>query len=1434
MADSLFDKRYRYDYIYPRGRSGETLRAVDTQDKDRPVVIKRPAALDAPPIRNGQEVSIANERRALQRLVGHSVLAALVGEGQFFVGGTAHQYIVMERAEGTMLADTLSELNAVGERLPTLEMLVIIESLLDLLQTAHSKGIIYNDVDAKHLFWSRDTYKLKVIDWGNAVFLEGDDMTPQGFSQQTDISQVGQLLYAIVTGARRADIPREANEAFTIEFGDDARRVHSRLQEIISKAVHPNPRLRYPTIAALRADLANFRAPLERERNTTIATVQERLKRDDLSKNELRTLKTMLEPALAQDEGYPLARSVQDNILDRLRDLNVSADLDMTRLYMEAGAWSRASQLLETLRDQGGSQTSGLIHFLYDASVLLSESNLSPNPIVKDAMSLMYQGKPAEAASVLMKQASPNEAENVLQWQLAERISSHAPDVLLLRPNLLRLTMALTALAEGGYDVTEARAVFSSIEKTLELMGAGNIDLPDLRDGYRSVVEQLTLVAPLLQTFAYQQDLTNKQLPLNALDRALNAAMVLTDSMHVIGKQATSSTPATMNALAASRAIDPTNTVWDDVDYLLTRLYERLQACQTYVPSADGSDLSKWLKATQTELKPFVKRLFDELLAQMVKGLDTAHKAWNVYRNAVVLANKDEAVASLLSASEAVSTLSPTLSGWFKNLRNIVENGTYIERYAVPNPIGRALADGWEAFDRGRTSEAEKLGQQAYESARNNNEQNASERLRLLGQFAREWVERNGIFSPKRTQELLDAVEGLLKPEERTLLDDFTAQMPSIETYLRAMGRGLVETFTRRSASGLRLLFMRYVFLGALDAQEGRLSDAEFWREAAIRALGDGASRHPVCVTLDDYITRKKALNEAQALLARINGKHALSELEATRRQLENNTQSKLLASGVQALRDMETALRDWQDGDFRSAGLKLEQALKNITDMERDSDISASGYRAWVLDLMSGAAELHVQSREMRQLIEQRPDEPDHRVYEAHHDLVRVTLKLLGEEYAGTLRQWRDTYDAFLSVYTSEERRTKRLERMNELFKAMFIDRHPSYGLYRHWYDVLERSPEFPAPPTMDFTPRLTPDAPLPVEDYRGRYQTDAPAPAPMRLPRFALFGLVGVLIVGVMVIAVLSNTVNTPEIAVTISATPNENVVSMVGETTETSLSALTSASEESTAQPVLTEVEFATPTPVTPTLTPTASSTPLPATPTITRTPTPTATATITLTPTETPTLPPPTATPLPPEGLQGSQDLLELFRQTLDLPFNPEVFTPLETGYRLGIGTASTDSPDGTLRIMPPVTLLNMAFGNAPASRMRGTSSEITLRTFNPSVVGEADVFFGLLLESTGGGDNIGIEVQVVGNNVINLYRIVNNERTFLSQRSVNAVIARLRLDRDLSTGDITLLYNDEAMATPIPFVAPDAPLLPVIYVKEGGVVIGISNWRVTLR
>ena len=139
MADSLFDNRYRYDYIYPRGRSGETLRAVDTQANDRPVVIKRPAPNDAPPIRAGQEVSILNERKALQTFSRTSGSDRSARQRTIFRrrhGPAVHRH-------GARAGDDCQPISCVNwlqreERLPELEMLVIIDGLLDLLQTAHS------------------------------------------------------------------------------------------------------------------------------------------------------------------------------------------------------------------------------------------------------------------------------------------------------------------------------------------------------------------------------------------------------------------------------------------------------------------------------------------------------------------------------------------------------------------------------------------------------------------------------------------------------------------------------------------------------------------------------------------------------------------------------------------------------------------------------------------------------------------------------------------------------------------------------------------------------------------------------------------------------------------------------------------------------------------------------------------------------------------------------------------------------------------------------------------------------------------------------------------------------------------------------------------------------------------------------------------------
>jgi len=1453
MADSLFDNRYRYNYIYPRGRSGETLRAVDTQNDGRKVVIKRPAPNDAPPIRAGQEVSIVNEGKALKRLSGHPNLTLLLGEGNYNVGGMLHQYIVMERAEGVIIGDVVIELSAQGERLPQLEMLIIIDHLLDLLHSAHAKDIVYNDVDAKHLFWNRESYSLKVIDWGNAIFLEGDVITPQGISRQTDISQVGELLYFIITGGHRAEIPRDASESFRLDFGQDDRLIHSRIKEIISKAVHPNTRLRYQTIQDLRQDLAQYREPIEQKRNGTVTSVVEKLKRDDLTKNELRTLRTLLEPALDEDPGHPRTREAYDVIVNRIRDLSIESDLDAAKIYMTSANWKGAYTLLKEIEDKAGSQTIGLVRWLQDTSQLLDQSNVhTPSHAIVDAINMMFDGQASQAVVVLLTAHANSELERTLHWQIAERVSSHIPEVMVLRPNLYRLDNALMQLSADGYDVREAQGLLHDVEQALDSIGSSASNLATLRDGYREVVERLSALNPVLQTTAAKHQLEYESLPLNSVDRALNAAMALADNMHVIGKQGAMSPRDAMNSLESSRTIDPSNRVWDDLNAFLNTLYNHLQTCQTYVPAADGSDLSIWLADTHTLLEPFVARLFDEVLANMVNQLGQTSDYWLIYRQSVITGNRVEANRSLRLAETSMQTLSPALATWFSQLASVLDGADYIERHSIPNGIGRALADGWRAFDRGQLSEAERLGIRAYEIARSEAEQFAAARLQEVSQYAREWVERNGVASISRTQEVLTAVERLMTDEESDTLADFTEQMPSIETYLKAMTKGLVAVYHERSTAALRLIFLQYLMLGTLDAHEERLQDATFWREAATKSLETWGERHVATRTLDEFVQRRYDLREASEQFATINGRQVLPHLDELRMTLENNPQVRVLEGGIRSIRDLQACLSDWSDGDFRAAGLHLDNALKGISEVEQAAGFTLTGMRAWFMELMQAVAELAVRFRDARAIMEQKPDEPVTEVRDTHHFMVAVTERLLGTEYSATVKQWRDTYDQFLTAYTSPERRNKRLERMNELFRAMFIDRHPAYGLFRHWYSVLEASPEFPAPPTDDPTPRIRADVAVPDEEYQGsRYKKsdddDRPSAPRQGLPRGLILGFVGILVAGGALLAVLSfSNESTPiEIAVTISATP-DTVASGDNDDDGIAVAQNQPTTEADTPIPIAnvdgaTPENFETPTPISTVdpieggaITNTPTDIPPTATATHTFTPSPTVptnTPTITFTPSPTNTPLPATETPLPEQGIQGTEDLLDLFNRINTVPFNPESFFAIDNGWRMGTSTA-TDNDILTIRV--PSELLETYYGNNASTRIRMVEADLTLRVINPDVVNEEDVFFGMLLESVDDGNNLGVQIEVAGDTAINVLQISNNETSFVSQRSVNAVIVRLRMERDLTTGNISIFINDTIIGTPISFLDPVAPIVPALFVKDGGVLIGVTNWNVTLR
>ncbi|MDX2162026.1 MAG: hypothetical protein SF162_11925 [bacterium] len=1450
MADSIFDNRYRYDYIYPRGRSGETLRAVDLQEGERLVVIKRPAPQDAPPIRSGQEVSILNERKALQRLASHPAITTYLGGGQFTVSGTQHQYIVMERAAGETVADLVLELDKHGDRLPELEMLVIVDLLLDLLNSAHSYDIVYNDVDAKHLFWDREGYRLKVIDWGNAVFLEGDEITPQGISRQTDIYQAAELMYTILTGGGRMEVPRDAGDGFKLNFGHDQERIHTRLQSIVSRAAHPNPRLRYRSVAELRKDLADYRAPLERERNALIGRVNERLRRD-LSKSDLTGLARTLEPAILADPGYPPGRQTAAEIQHRLTDLDVGADLDAARIYMTNGNWTRAGGLLAELRPRARAMTANLIDLFIDWSGTLQTQRPPLPAAVGEAVAMLFDGQYAGAVNALVTRDLHQPNTRGLQYTLADQVAAHIPDILLLRPPLHRLSEALTRLTADGLIVSEPRVALVEIQNQLDAL-AEIIDanLIRLRDGYRLLVDELTALATLFESTMQQYGLSEERLPISALVRATNAAMALADNMHVIGKRAAAAPREALGALDACRVIDPTNPSWDVIGQLLASLYEVLGRFQTYIPSADGLDLENWFTAARRELIPYNERLFDEMLAGMVSGLEIGGRSWAGYAETVVQGNRIGAITALASASEAVGTVSPTLAGWFNQLRTVIGSASYIERHALYGALGRALADGWENFDRGRLVESERLGGTAYEAGRDDAERYAARRLRELAAIARDWLDRSGIVDARRTEAALTALELLYTADEIAMRDGFNAQMPSKDTFLKAMNKGLVDLYARRSTAAVRILFVNYGLLGALDAQEDRLDDAAFWRDAAIRVLGESSARHPLVRALEDFIQRRRDLLAAAELLNAVRNAQALTTLDQTRKALDDNAQAKLLTAAGYSLREVEAALRDWSDGEFRAAGIKLENALKAVDDVETAGSITLTAYRAYLMELVGKAAELHTNARRINQIIESRPETPPETLQAWHHEQVATTARLIGDAYAANLRQWRDSYEAFLSVYTDRTmRRSTKLTRFNDLFGAMFIDRHPAYPLYRFWFTLTEQSSEFPAPPTQDPVPRVTEEAltdvpPDPTLTRRARRDQEG-SPAPRRnmpLVITALVAGIGLVGAGILLSTGALNggagevTGTTPALA----AEQTDPAAAFTDESgsTPTDLPFISEADPTPT-EPTpngLAIVNTLPPRPtdtITRTARPSATAT---RTPTITRTATMTFTSSATFTASTTPSATHTASPTPPPNGVQGRADLLTLLGSVESDPFwNAEQFSQQsedgETFWRLGVGTLA----DGIITISPPAALLAARYGREPETRIVRAETTLSLVTYNPPLLIDDEVYFGVLLQAGDNPSNVaGVEFRVSESGALSLSQREQTNTTMLAQRAYALdTPIRVRLERNLNDETLTVFVENTPLGQPIPFVGAGEAVFPVLYVHAGGVIVDIAAWEITL-
>ncbi len=1442
--DGLFDNRYRYDYIYPRGRSGETLRAYDTLNDGQPVVIKRPALQDAPPMRAGQEVSILNEQRALERLSGHPVLTELRHVGTFRVGGQTHHYIAMDMAQGATVEALVLELAERGDRIADLEMLVIVDNLLDLLQTAHDRKIIYNDVDAKHLFWDRASYRLKVIDWGNAIFLDSDNVPPHA-SRTTDILQTGQLMYFIVSSGHRLEVGRPDPAA---DLGEN---VSPRLKAIINKAAQPEPNQRYQDVATLRQDLAEVRQPLEKARDALLERVRSRLPGAS-NQDQLEQLRDTLHEALSYAPEYPPAVTMLVEVETRLKQLSIQADLDAVRIYMMSGNMSRASAVLDEIAARVGDVEQPLLNFLLDACAQLQLNLQLPLPAgVGPALDALFQNDAQTAGRLLVTTHEARPASRLQQYLLAESLTMHIPGVVLLRPHLVRLEDQLTRLPGAGPQMVGMQAITA---KLAEPVGPG---IQALLRVYQFVSDRLAELAKDLKALGGE----SVDSPSSSATHAQRAADDIVDLLDVVMHNVLADPSRAGNALWHAAAIDPANPAFDALSNMLNTFHAALDHLHGFTPAADGSDIARFLADAQAQLQPYAADIGDARFQALVQGIETAIAEWGRVTDYIALGGRRPAVTACKKAAEVTRPLNQAVARWFDEYLHRIEDAPRVENLSPNVILGRALSDGWDAWDRGRGGEAQTCADKALSVAATESEKRAAARLLDLSGALATWLSE-GPSNAQRIEQIQQRVTALLLPEEEAIRRKFTEQMPNMQIYLKAMIKGVVEPMREASSAAVRALFFDYVLRGILALHREDTDEANFWREAASKTLAQ-ARLHPAFQALETAITRRQLVLEAVRAL---NNVKRIADLDAARQAVRAPLAASQLEAAEQAVRALDDALRRWPDGEFRAARQLLDTAVERIGIAEAAMGKDLSPFKTWLQDLAASAEVLQQARRTIEQAALVPADEPDPAVAEAHQKIVDITRRDLGEDYVAPLRQWRDTYNGIRDLYLDQSlTKADKLHLFERHFASVFIDRMPALPLFRHWqsliYQLPDPKPEYvssaePASVSVDrsYAPgnddvvELV-DERLPAElDHRDEGGPDAVVPeraAPSQGNVLLIVGVVILVLVAVGAGAFLLLGRRGAGIPLTplpgtgnpIGGGPTELFATNTLEpptptSTRTPPPTLTPLPPTATLPPTITRVV---PTPTAPTV---------PAGTTIAGVPTKsTATApTLTFTPTplssgilpEISPVPTSGAVTMPPDALSGDYDVLKALQ---DLPaekrkWNTDWFSQGDSGWQLGTSTVKAGGGPVVVRIGPDI--LTPMFGTDAARHVTRVEAKLELVNYEKSLLPTGQVAFGIGLEAVQSGRRAVVQAMLVQTNVLELGMNQNGNWLRKTQMPITPPV---KLDVTVQRNDdgtLTLLVDGQVVGQSNAAFAPNQPVTIYLFTAAPGVVVNVTSMTVHLE
>ncbi|HEX7509426.1 MAG TPA: serine/threonine-protein kinase [Polyangia bacterium] len=265
------DERFLLTEELGRGGMSTIFKANDLQNQDKPVVVK----VALPAFSSGVGAwSMFQREEEIARQLDHPYILKFLPLDT----GKRRPYMVTELVPGITLADRL----ALQSPLPEAEALSIASKVCEALEHVHEHGVVHYDLKPGNVMVCPDG-TIRLIDFGlahtavTARFTLSGGVPPIGSSdyvapeqikrkrgrKSVDIYGVGTLLYEMLTGKT----PFPGDDPFVVAsarlLGDPPAprtmnpAISPQVEEIVLKAVRRDPDERYPSAAAMKADLVH-------------------------------------------------------------------------------------------------------------------------------------------------------------------------------------------------------------------------------------------------------------------------------------------------------------------------------------------------------------------------------------------------------------------------------------------------------------------------------------------------------------------------------------------------------------------------------------------------------------------------------------------------------------------------------------------------------------------------------------------------------------------------------------------------------------------------------------------------------------------------------------------------------------------------------------------------------------------------------------------------------------------------------------------------------------------------------------------------------------------------------------------------------------------------------------------------------------------------